>query len=150
MGRLVAIASGNVKGGAVFRHVDPGAPEHGFNFGGKLGFFGQLLKKALSFLGNPVFGKIEENVVEVQGKPLEPLRVGSEEIPHVDPCHFLSVLFECPPGRKLSRLCHFRLSLFFADPTKAPGSEKPFVLYEIGLLRVMGMLLGAPQFRPGI
>jgi len=82
-GAIGSVAEGDVKNGAVFGDVDLVSAEHAIAPFLDFGLSGKIEKKAQGLVGDAVFGKIQENVVEAEGELLKSLRVLSEEVAHV-------------------------------------------------------------------
>jgi hypothetical protein len=67
---------------AFFRGINNRTGKHGFGLGGKLGPIGQIDQQGQGFIGNQVFGEIEQQIVKCYGKLVEALFILIERILH--------------------------------------------------------------------
>ena len=96
--RIGAVAQGHVEHGAVFGFVDPPAREHLRDRLRQAAFPGQLDQQPQRFGGDPVLGKIHQEVVETDGEPLKPPGVFGEEVFHLKTVNGLVVGGKLLPG----------------------------------------------------
>ncbi len=88
-GPVGAVSQGDMKDGTIFGDIDFFAAEHPiapiFDFGEP----GKVEQQAQGFIGDAIFGEIQQNVVEAEGEFLEPLGILREEVAHMRRGDFL-------------------------------------------------------------
>ena len=91
-------AQGHVEHGAVLRHVDLLALEHGVDARAQPGLLGELEEEGQRLVGDAVLGVVEVDPHRLRGEALPALGVGREEIPQVEVVDLLVVALQILPG----------------------------------------------------
>ena len=105
-GAIGAISECDVEDGAVFGDVDFVAAEHAIAPFLDFGVSGEVQEEAEGFIGDAIFGEIQENVAEAKGEFFESFRVFGEKIAHVDRREGLEMRKECLPRMGLGEGAH--------------------------------------------
>ena len=105
-GRILRGAQRGVQDGAFFGDVDLVALEHGVDARAKAAFVGELQEELERFVGDAVFGVVEEDAEGFQTQALAALRILGEELAQVQRLHLGEVGFEGLPGGFLTERAH--------------------------------------------
>ncbi len=83
-GSIGPIAEGDVENGPVFGDIDLVAAEHAVAPIFDLGLPGQIDQKSKGFIGNAVFGKVQQNIAEAKREFFKAFWIPGKQIAHVD------------------------------------------------------------------
>ena len=91
-------AQGHVEHGAVLRHVDLLAPEHGVDAGAQAGLLGELEEERQGLVGDAMLRVVEIDPHRLRGEALAALRIAGEEILQMQVADLLVVALQFLPG----------------------------------------------------
>ena len=133
--RIAAVAQCRVQHCTVLGVVDLVAGKHPFAPAGHVRFFGQAQQQLHGLLGDAVLRVVQQKLADLERKPLEPARIGREQIAHVQSRHLglmrpqaLAHRTVQRPGNRRVVHClhygHFPLLAFVRRPMPSPQSSQ--------------------------
>jgi hypothetical protein len=100
------IAQGDVQDSATFRVVDLFSIKHGFCLTHDVLLFRKSIQQVHGFTRDAILGVIQQNILHLEGKLVEPLRVLGKEIFHLHVLHDGVVSLEGLPSGTTGEFCH--------------------------------------------
>ena len=99
-GTVASVAKCHMQNGTILRCVDPFTSEHGIAKSLDTGLVGEPSEQRQRVIGDSMLGEIDQEVLEPHGIPIESIRIGIEQIPHVNRRGLLMMGFQfLPYGR---------------------------------------------------